>query len=165
MSRGVNKVILVGTLGRDPDTKYMPSGGAVTNISLATSDQWKDKNTGERQERTEWHRVVFFNKLAEISGQYLRKGQQVYVEGRLQTRKWQTQDGQDRYSTEIIADQMQMLGGGRGNSDNDSGENFNAAPAPQNKPSQAPSSNTRSAPSQPPAADQGFEDFDDDITF
>jgi len=163
MARGVNKVILVGTLGRDPDTKYMPSGGAVTNISLATSDQWKDKNTGERQERTEWHRVVFFNKLAEISGQYLRKGQQVYVEGRLQTRKWQTQDGQDRYSTEIIADQMQMLGGGRGNSDNDSGENFNAAP--QNKSSQAPSSKTRSAPSQPPAADQGFEDFDDDIPF
>lgn len=168
MARGVNKVILVGTLGRDPETKYMPSGGAVTNISLATSDQWKDKNTGERQERTEWHRVVFFNKLAEISGQYLRKGQQVYVEGRLQTRKWQTQDGQDRYSTEIIADQMQMLGGGRGSNENDSGDNFNAAPATQNKPSQSQnqSSNTRSAPSQPPAAaDQGFEDFDDDIPF
>lgn len=111
MARGINKVILVGTLGRDPETKYMPSGGAITNVSIATSEQWKDKSSGEKQERTEWHRVVFYSKLAEIAGQYLRKGQQVYVEGRLQTRKWQGQDGQDRYATEIIANEMQMLGG------------------------------------------------------
>ena len=111
MARGVNKVILVGNLGADPEVRYMPSGGAVTNVSVATTDSWKDKNSGQRQERTEWHRVVFFNRLAEIAGEYLRKGSQVYVEGRLQTRKWQGQDGGDRYSTEIVAEQMQMLGG------------------------------------------------------
>jgi len=116
-SRGVNKVILIGNLGRDPDVRYMPSGAAVTNVTLATSDQWRDKQTGEQQERTEWHRVVFFGKLGEIAGEYLRKGSKVYVEGRLQTRKWQGQDGQDRYTTEIVANEMQMLdsrGGGTG---------------------------------------------------
>lgn len=107
--RGVNKAILIGNLGADPEVRYMPSGGAVTTVSLATSDTWKDKQTGEAKERTEWHRVVFFNRLAEIVGEYLRKGSKVYVEGRIQTRKWQGQDGQDRYTTEIVAGEMQML--------------------------------------------------------
>lgn len=107
--RGVNKVILIGNLGNDPETKYLPSGGAVTNITVATSESWKDKQTGQQQDRTEWHRVVFFNKLAEIAGEYLRKGSKVYVEGSLRTRKWQDQSGQDRYSTEIVASEMQML--------------------------------------------------------
>lgn len=168
MARGINKVILVGTLGRDPETKYTPSGGAITNVSIATSEQWKDKNSGERQERTEWHRVVFYNKLAEIAGQYLRKGQQVYVEGRLQTRKWQGQDGQDRYTTEIIADEMQMLGG---RSEGGNMGEFNAPPPSAaatsgsgnyggGRPS-APPANTNSAP----AGRNDFEDFDDDIPF
>lgn len=170
MARGINKVILVGTLGRDPETKYMPSGGAITNVSIATSEQWKDKNTGEKQERTEWHRVVFYNRLAEIAGQYLRKGQQVYVEGRLQTRKWQGQDGQDRYTTEIIADEMQMLSG-KQDGGMGAGDNFNAPPASSygnnqsgnsgsTRPSSAPAA---TSPQQP--ADRGFEDFDDDIPF
>ncbi|WP_444922674.1 single-stranded DNA-binding protein (plasmid) [Microbulbifer sp. DLAB2-AF] len=112
MARGINKVILIGNLGNDPETKYMPSGGAVTNISLATSESWKDKQTGQQQERTEWHRVVFFNRLAEVAGEYLRKGAKVYVEGSLRTRKWQDrQTGQDRYTTEIVASDMQMLDG------------------------------------------------------
>src|SRR5689334_8123464 len=105
----VNKVIIIGNLGRDPETRYMPDGGAITNISVATTDKWKDKN-GEMQEKTEWHRVAFFGKLAEIAGEYLKKGSQVYVEGRLQTRKWQDKDGQDKYTTEIVANHMQMLG-------------------------------------------------------
>lgn len=109
MARGVNKVIIVGNLGNDPETRFMPSGGAVTNISVATSESWKDKQTGQQQDRTEWHRVVFFNKLAEIAGEYLKKGSKVYVEGSLRTRKWQGQDGQDRYTTEIVANEMQML--------------------------------------------------------
>jgi single-strand DNA-binding protein len=111
MSRGINKVILVGNLGVDPETKQLPGGGVVTNIRIATSESWKDKKTGDQQERTEWHRVVFFGRLAEIAAEYLRKGSQVYVEGSLRTRKWQGQDGSDRYSTEIVADEMQMLGG------------------------------------------------------
>ena len=109
MARGVNKVILVGNLGQDPEMKYLPSGGAVTNVSIATSESWKDRQTGQQQERTEWHRVVFFNRLAEIAGEYLRKGAKVYVEGSLRTRKWQDQSGQDRYTTEIVASEMQML--------------------------------------------------------
>jgi single-strand DNA-binding protein len=109
----VNKVILIGNLGRDPETRYMPDGGAITNISVATTDVWKDKN-GEKQEKTEWHRVAFFGKLAEIAGEYLKKGSQVYVEGRLQTRKWQDKDGADKYTTEVIADRMQMLGSRQG---------------------------------------------------
>ena len=115
MARGINKVILVGNLGGDPETRYTASGAAITNITLATSESWRDKQSGETQERTEWHRVVFFNRLAEIAGEYLRKGRQVYIEGSLRTRKWQDQNGQDRYTTEIVADQMQMLdsrGGG-----------------------------------------------------
>jgi len=112
MSRGVNKVILVGHLGQDPEVRFMPNGNAVANISLATSDSWKDKNTGQQQERTEWHRVVLFGKLSEIAGEYLRKGSKVYIEGRLQTRKWTDQQGQEKYTTEIVVDmggQMQML--------------------------------------------------------
>lgn len=136
MARGINKVILVGNVGQDPEVKHMPSGGAVTNISVATSESWKDKNTGQQQERTEWHRVVFFGRLAEIAGEYLRKGSQVYIEGSLRTRKWQGQDGQDRYTTEIVVDvtgTMQMLGGR--NDGGSAGDNYNqqlqrqAAPA------------------------------------
>lgn len=109
MARGVNKAILIGNLGKDPEVRYTPNGAAVANITMATSMTWKDKNTGEPQERTEWHRVVFFNRLAEVVGEYLRKGSKIYVEGRLQTRKWQDQQGQDRYTTEIVANEMQML--------------------------------------------------------
>ena len=109
MARGVNKVILVGNCGQDPETRFMPSGGAVTNLSIATSESWKDKTSGEPQERTEWHRVVFFNRLAEIAGEYVKKGSKLYVEGSLRTRKWQGQDGQDRYTTEIVGSEMQML--------------------------------------------------------
>ena len=108
-SRGINKVIVLGNLGKDPEVRYMPSGGQVTNITVATSESWKDKDTGEQKEVTEWHRIVFFNRLAEIAGQYLKKGSQVYIEGALKTRKWQGQDGQDRYTTEIVASDMQML--------------------------------------------------------
>jgi single-strand DNA-binding protein len=116
MARGINKVILVGNLGADPETRYTASGSAITNIRIATSESWRDKQTGENQERTEWHRVVFFNRLAEIAGEYLRKGSQVYVEGSLRTRKWQGQDGQDRYTTEVVANEMQMLGARGGDS-------------------------------------------------
>jgi len=111
MARGVNKVILVGNLGKDPEVRYMPSGGAAANVTIATSEQWKDKQTGEQKERTEWHNAVFFNRLAEIVGEYLKKGSQVYVEGSLRTRKWQDKTGNDRYTTEIVASEMQMLGG------------------------------------------------------
>ena len=117
MARGVNKVILIGNLGADPETRFMPSGGAGTNIRLATSETWKDRQTGQQQERTEWHRVVFFNKLGEIAGEYLKKGSKVYVEGSIRTRKWQGQDGQDRYTTEIVANEMQMLDGRGGGGD------------------------------------------------
>ncbi|MCI1015757.1 single-stranded DNA-binding protein [Herbaspirillum sp. C7C2] len=110
----VNKVIIVGNLGRDPETRYMPNGEAVTNIAVATTESWKDKNSGEKKELTEWHRITFYRKLAEIAGQYLKKGSQIYVEGRLQTRKWQDKEGVERYTTEIIADTMQMLGGRQG---------------------------------------------------
>jgi len=111
MARGVNKVILVGNLGKDPEVRYMPNGGAVANVTVATSEQWKDKQTGEQKERTEWHNVVFYQRLAEIVGEYLKKGSQIYVEGSLRTRKWQDKNGNDRYTTEIIASEMQMLGG------------------------------------------------------
>ena len=123
MARGINKVILVGHLGRDPEIRYASSGSAIANISLATSESWKDRNTGEKQERTEWHRVVFFGRLAEIAGEYLKKGAQVYIEGRLQTRKWQDKEGQDRYTTEVVANEMQMLGAKAGGGD------FAGAPA------------------------------------
>jgi single-strand DNA-binding protein len=110
MARGVNKVILVGNLGKDPETRYMPSGSAVTNLTLATSESWKDKQSGDQQERTEWHKIAMFGRLAEIAAEYLRKGSQVYIEGKLRTRKWQDKEGKDRYTTEIVADEMQMLG-------------------------------------------------------
>lgn len=140
MPRGINKVILVGNLGNDPETKFMPSGGAVTNISIATSESWKDKQTGEQKEKTEWHRVVMFNRLAEIAGEWLRKGSQVYIEGKLQTRKWDDKDGVTRYSTEVVANEMQMLGG-KGDSNhaqqkrgysNDNPTTGRAAPKPSN---------------------------------
>lgn len=172
MAKGINKVILVGNLGNDPDVRYMPNGSAVANISLATADSWMDKNTGQRQERTEWHRVVFFNKLAEIVGEYLRKGSQVYVEGRLQTRKWE-KDGIERYSTEIIASDMQMLGGrnsgGGGSADYQqggaaAGGNRSRPPA-QNSGGSSARSPQQSAPA-PAAMPAGPEsDFDDDIPF
>lgn len=123
-SRGINKVILVGNLGADPETRYMPSGGAVTNLRLATSESWKDKQSGEMQERTEWHRVVLFNRLGEVAAEYLRKGSQVYIEGQIRTRKWQGNDGQDRYTTEIVASEMQMLGGRGGGGGGQGGGNY-----------------------------------------
>lgn len=155
MARGVNKVILIGNLGRDPEVRYSPSGSAVANITLATSESWKDKNSGEKQEKTEWHRVVFFGRLAEIAGEYLKKGSQVYVEGRLQTRKWQDKEGHDRYTTEIVANEMQMLGS-RGGAGVPSGENFN-----QDQP--ASDNSSASAAKKPKTAVAG--DFDDDIPF
>jgi single-strand DNA-binding protein len=181
MARGINKVILIGNLGADPEVRYMPSGNAVTNVNLATSESWKDKQSGQMQERTEWHRVVFFNRLAEIAGEYLRKGSKVYIEGSLRTRKWQGQDGQDRYTTEIVASEMQMLdgrggeggggyqqpsqGGGYAPQGGDMGygqpQQYNQAPpqqAPRQQPPQQPSQQ-----SQQPAP--GFDDFDDDIPF
>tara|TARA_R110000822_G_scaffold159476_34_gene299743 strand:+ start:22220 stop:22696 length:477 start_codon:yes stop_codon:yes gene_type:complete len=158
MARGINKVILVGNLGKDPEAKFMPNGNAVTNITVATSESWKDKQTGQQQERTEWHRVVFFNRLAEIASEYLKKGSKVYVEGSLRTRKWQGQDGQDRYTTEIVASEMQMLDsrGGSAEYDNQAPSQQNA---PQSKANQQPSGSTASAP------DTGFDSFDDDIPF
>jgi|TARA_B110000208_G_scaffold41549_1_gene55018 single-strand DNA-binding protein len=186
MAQGINKVILVGNVGGDPETKYMPSGGAVTNLSIATSESWKDKQTGQPQERTEWHRVVFFNRLAEIASEYVRKGSKLYVEGSLRTRQWE-QDGVKRYSTEIVASQMQMLdsrqggaqaGGPQGGQNAQQGgqgggqqQNYNQQ-APQGRPQQQ-----QSYQQQPPAQQQqpaqqpqqqagGFDDgFDDDIPF
>ncbi len=164
----VNKVILVGNLGRDPEIRYAPSGDAICNVSIATTDTWKDKQTGEKREATEWHRVVFFGKLAEIAGQYLKKGRPVYVEGNLRTRKWQDQNGQDRYTTEIRANEMQMLGG-RGDTGGDvpmGGDEY-GAPAAQNSrpaPRQAPAQGG-GAPAPAPSSGGGFGDFDDDIPF
>ena len=134
MSRGINKAILVGTLGDDPTIRYLPSGGAVTNISIATNESWKDKATGQQQDRTEWHKVVFFNRLAEIAGEYLKKGSQVYIEGKIQTQKYQAQDGTDRYSTSIVANEMQMLGGRTDEASVGAGHHQGASgsPPPQN---------------------------------
>lgn len=175
MARGINKVILVGNLGQDPEVRYMPSGGAVTTVSIATSESWKDKQTGQPVDRTEWHRVVFFNRLAEIAGEYLKKGSQVYIEGKLQTRKWQDQSGSDRYTTEIVANELQMLGGRQGAGDMGSSmggdPGYSADPgfggsapmggAPAQKPA-APAAR----PQQPaPVASQGMDSFDDDIPF
>ena len=155
MARGVNKVILVGNLGADPETKYTAGGAAITNIRVATSESWRDKQTGENQERTEWHRVVFFGRLAEIAGEYLRKGSQVYIEGKLRTNKWQDQSGQDRYSTDIVADEMQMLGSRNGGGAARPAQQQQSGGFRENKPAQ---------PQQPaPAADDGFTD--DDIPF
>ena len=151
MARGVNKVILVGNLGQDPETKYMPSGSALTNLSVATTDSWNDKQTGEKVEKTEWHRVVMFDRLAEIAGEYLKKGSQVYIEGKLQTRKWQDKEGNDRYTTEIVAQEMQMLDS-RGSAGDGGG--YQSAPA------------ASSAPAAAAAADPAPIDFpEDDIPF
>jgi len=130
MARGVNKVILVGNLGADPEVKYMPNGNAVANVTVATSESWKDKQSGEQKDKTEWHRVVFFRRLAEIAGEYLKKGSQIYIEGKLQTRKWQDKNGNDRYTTEIIANEMQMLGGRGGGSADFGAASSAATPAP-----------------------------------
>jgi single-strand DNA-binding protein len=193
MNRGINKVILVGNLGNDPEVRYMPNGNAVANLSLATSESWKDQQ-GQVQERTEWHRLTMYRRLAEIAGEYLKKGSQIYVEGKLQTRKWQDQQGQDRYTTEIIVDQMQMLGGrggegGGGNGGYQRPQNnqggYNQAPAqggynqaPQQGGgqqggynsnqgggyNQAPQGGNQGQPKNPPMAEPDF-DFDDDIPF
>jgi single-strand DNA-binding protein len=153
MARGVNKVILVGNLGKDPETRYMPSGSAVTNLTLATSESWKDKQTGEAQERTEWHKIAMFGRLAEIAAEYLRKGSQVYIEGKLRTRKWQDKEGKDRYTTEIVADEMQMLGSKGG------GAGASAPPAASGS-QQRPAAVNDSVDSGGPPGD-----FDDDIPF
>jgi single-strand DNA-binding protein len=180
-TKGVNKVILVGNLGNDPEVRYMPNGNAVANLSLATSESWKDQQ-GQVQERTEWHRLTMYRRLAEIAGEYLKKGSQIYVEGKLQTRKWQDQQGQDKYTTEIIVDQMQMLGGrggdgGGGNGGYQRPQNnqggYNQAPAQggynQSQGqgggyNQAPQGGNPSQPKTPPMAEPDF-DFDDDIPF
>jgi single-strand DNA-binding protein len=166
MARGINKVILVGNLGADPDTRYMPSGKAVTNIRIATSESWKDKQTGDQQERTEWHSIVLYDKLGEIAAEYLRKGSQVYIEGSLRTRKWQDKEGKDRYTTEIIGRDMQMLGGrggaggggGGGGAGGGGGGGFGGDEQPRRA---RPAQEDRSSP--PPADDGGG--FDDDIPF
>ena len=154
MARGINKVILVGNLGQDPETRAMPSGKAVTNIRLATTDTWRDKQSGEQKEQTEWHNVVFFDRLAEIAAEYLRKGSQVYVEGRLRTRKWQDKSGNDRYTTEIVASEMQMLGGRGG------GAAGGGTGAPRRE--AAPSDDFAQAPASAGGKDEAF---DDDIPF
>ena len=162
MARGINKVIIVGNVGGDPETRYMPSGSAVTNLTVATNESWKDKQTGEQKERTEWHKVAMFGRLAEIAAEYLRKGSQVYIEGKLRTRKWQGQDGQDRYTTEVIADEMQMLGGrggagGGGGSFGGGQQGGGQQGGGQQGGGQQGGGN---APPQP-----GPDDFDDDIPF
>lgn len=172
-SRGVNKVILVGNLGNDPEIRYMPNGGAVANITIATSESWKDKNTNQQQEKTEWHRVAIFGKLAELAGEYLRKGSQVYIEGQLQTRKWQDQSGQDRYTTEVVVQGfngvMQMLGGKQ------QGGNQQQAPQQPQQPMRQPQQPMQQAPQQQYTPQQNQQqapqyntppvDFDDDIPF
>ncbi len=155
MARGINKAIIVGNLGKDPEVRYSANGTAIANVTVATSDTWKDKNSGENQERTEWHRVVFFGRLAEIAGEYLKKGSQVYIEGRIQTRKWQDQSGQDRYTTEIVASDMQMLGGRGGGSGEQQYQNAaGSGRGGQDAGGQGGGSN---APD--------FDDLDDDIPF
>ena len=171
-SRGVNKVILIGNLGQDPEVRYMPNGGAVTNITLATSESWRDKQTGEMKEKTEWHRVVIFGKLAEIAGEYLKKGSQVYIEGSLQTRKWQDQSGQERYTTEVVVNiggSMQMLGGRSGGGDNMSqGGGWGQPQQPQQSQQFSGGGNPRPAQQPAAAAPQSNEpplDLDDAIPF
>jgi single-strand DNA-binding protein len=154
----VNKVILMGNLGRDPEVRFMPNGDAVCNFSIATTDSWKDK-AGERQEKTEWHNIVMYRRLAEIAGEYLKKGRPVYLEGRLQTRKWQTKEGQDRYTTEVIADSMQMLGGRDGAPSQESQPN--SQPEARDEFDQTPSRNNQSGSSN----NNSFDEFEDDIPF
>jgi single-strand DNA-binding protein len=157
MAKGINKVILIGNLGRDPEVRYMPSGAAVANLALATSDTWRDKQTGEQQERTEWHNLVFYGRLAEITGEYLKKGSKIYVEGRLQTRKWQDKNtGGDRYTTEIVVNDMQMLDGRGSAAGADYGDSSGFKRG---------GGNATSDQSAPPAPMGGMDDFDDDIPF
>ena len=171
----INKVILIGNLGRDPEVRYTPSGAAVCNVSVATTRNWKDKNSGDKVEETEWHRVVFYDRLAEIAGEYLKKGRPVYVEGRLKTRKWQDKDGKDNYTTEIVAEQMQLLGGREGGSGGGYGggqggnpEDYSQeAPSAPSRPAARPAAAPRPAPAPAPAqkSSTGFDDMDDDIPF
>ncbi|WP_311944527.1 single-stranded DNA-binding protein [Halomonas piscis] len=181
MARGINKVILIGNLGQDPEVRFAPSGTAVANLNLATTDTWMDRQSGQRQERTEWHRVVLFSKTAEIAQQYLRKGSKVYIEGRLQTRKWQDQNGQDRYSTEVVCNDMQMLdsrgGGQQGGYPGGQQPYQQPAPQPQQPQQQGyPGQQQQPAPQNPPQQGQqggsygapnpdSFDDFDDEIPF
>jgi single-strand DNA-binding protein len=160
----VNKVILVGNLGADPETRYMPSGDAITNIRIATTDRYKDKQTGEMKEATEWHRISFFGKLAEIAGQYLKKGSSVYIEGRIRTRKWQDQSGQDKYSTEIVADQMQMLASRQSGGASDD-EGYGQQPSRQSQGEQGTRQRQSAPPRQQPASQTGFDEEDDSIPF
>ena len=157
----VNKVILMGNLGRDPEVRYSPDGAAVCNVSIATTSSWKDKTSGERREETEWHRVVFYNRLAEIAGEYLKKGRPVYVEGRIKTRKWQNKEGVDQYTTEVVADNMQLLGGRDGGESGGSGgdEGRSSAPRPAARAQQA------ARPAAPVAGGANLSDMDDDIPF
>lgn len=158
MARGINKVILVGNVGIDPDVRYLPNGNAVTTLSVATSETWKDKTTGEKQDRTEWHRVVCFNRLGEIAGEYVRKGSKLYVEGSLRTRKWQDKEGHDKYTTEIIASDIQMLDSKGGGS-----SNYDDMPQAQFSPQQQNQTSNKQQPSQ--AAQDAFDQLDDDIPF
>ena len=170
----INKVIIIGNLGRDPEVRYTPSGAAVCNVSVATTRNWKDKNSGDKVEETEWHRVVFYDRLAEIAGEYLKKGRSVYVEGRLKTRKWQDKDGKDTYTTEIVAENMQLLGGREGGggggygSGRDSGgdEGFSREPAENSRPAARSAAPAPRAPAPAPSkSSTGFDDMDDDIPF
>ena len=173
----VNKVILIGNLGRDPEVRYTPSGAAVCNLSLATTRNWKGKDSGERQEETEWHRVVLYDRLAEIAGEYLKKGRPVYIEGRLKTRKWQDKEGKDTYTTEIIADQMQLLGGREGGGGGDDmgggggresrggGGGGDYGDAPSRAPARAPAPRAPAPRAPAPKSSTGFDDMDDDIPF
>ena len=168
----INKVILIGNLGRDPEVRYTPNGAAVCNVSVATTRNWKDKNSGDKIEETEWHRVMFYDRLAEIAGEYLKKGRPVYVEGRLKTRKWQDKDGKDNYTTEIVAEQMQLLGGreggggGSGYGGGQGGGDDFSQEAPPSRPAARPAAAQRpaSAPAAPKSS-TGFDDMDDDIPF
>jgi len=170
----INKVILIGNLGRDPEVRYTPSGSAVCNISLATTRNWKSKDSGDKVEETEWHRVVFYDRLAEIAGEYLKKGRPVYVEGRLKTRKWQDKDGVEKYTTEIIAEQMQLLGGREGMGGGDDGggggysrgdEGGGEAPQRAARPPQRPATSRQAPAPAPQKSATGFDDMDDDIPF
>jgi single-strand DNA-binding protein len=165
----INKVILIGNLGRDPEVRYTPNGAAICNVTIATSRNWKDKNSGERMEETEWHRVVFYDRLAEIAGEYLKKGRPVYVEGRLKTRKWQDKDGVEKYTTEIIADQMQMLGGRDGGGDEGGGgggggysRSSEGGGGGGSRPAARAPAASKPAPQK---SSTGFDDMDDDIPF
>mgnify|MGYP002784567549 FL=1 len=163
----INKVILIGNLGRDPEVRYTPNGSAVCNISVATTRNWKDKNSGDKVEETEWHRVVFYDRLAEIAGEYLKKGRPVYVEGRLKTRKWQDKDGVEKYTTEVIAEQMQLLGGREGMGGGDGGGDSGYGRGDEGGGERSARPAQRPAPRQAPAAKSatGFDDMDDDIPF